>query len=793
MLGHIGSVVFAQAAVIGLSRLLRVRLSRAVVVASILLPHLVLLPWFLNDDLVMPGALIQMNFPGAPVMETDRGHVGLSDIVNQLIPWEVDVRRALAAGRAPLWSDAIDGGSSPWANPQAGVLSPIAMLARLVPIQDSLQTSIVLKMLIALQGMWLLCRLIGASRAAALIAGFGYALGGGIVAWATFPFSNTLAWSPWLVASILRITRRPSPQYMVVGALCTAAIALSGHPEVAFMSAVLAALCGISLLPRGRGGVHRIAAAAVAAVLGLGLAAPHVVPSLWVVSRSDRSDHMKGQRVPERKPVLSDPLTWCIGSQILIAVQPANPRALGTPYRKQPPAPHGWPVPGSLYSGLVIFACAAASLATRRRTLIPFLAFAGVGLILAVKFIHIERLRLQMPLIELIAVNRVLPLVSLCLCVAASLGLSRILSGGAVRGARIAVVVAAAFSLLLARPLWVLALWVAILGVAFLGRSQTRWPAMVLGAVLLVDLVPWARSMLPADSRELFYPVTPAVSRLQEMTGDGEPWRVVAQGGRPIPSTLSVHGLDDIRYNNPVVSGAYAHLLREAFGYETRPGKNRNRFGGVQHPLLDFLNVHAVMWVRGGGSRRPRGLRKIGEYSNGEVSLFRNPGALRRFFLPPDVSVVPSSRVVRAVTEMTDARRVVLTAEEVGEWRPPSRGWAPRVVRVESFAPGRIVLRLPPAGEKLLATSLTIPDGWRAVSDDQELRTVTVNGAFFGAVVPENVKRVRLEFTPPGLRIGLLIFLMSLVAVTFLAVMSSGFAAGGVRLAKSISSSGDFR
>ena len=47
-------------------------------------------------------------------------------------------------------------------------------------------------------------------------------------------------------------------------------------------------------------------------------------------------------------------------------------------------------------------------------------------------------------------------------------------------------VVAAAFSLLLARPLWVLALWIAILGVAFLGRSQTRWPAMVLGAVLLV-------------------------------------------------------------------------------------------------------------------------------------------------------------------------------------------------------------------------------------------------------------------------------------------------------------------
>jgi len=155
--------------------------------------------------------------------------------------------------------------------------------------------------------------------------------------------------------------------------------------------------------------------------------------------------------------------------------------------------------------------------------------------------------------------------------------------------------------------------------------------------------------------------------------------------------------------------------------------------------------------------------------------------------------VVSTAEVFRAVAEMRDPREVVLTAEEVGEWRPPPRRWAPLAVRVESLAPGRIELRLPPGGEKLLATSLTIPEGWRAVSDDLELRTVTVNGAFFGAVVPEKVSRVRLEFTPPGLRIGVVIFLISLVALTFLAVMSSGFTAGGFRLAKSISSSGDSR
>jgi hypothetical protein len=772
VIGHIAAVALAQSATFGLSRLLRVRLSRGVLVVGVVLPHIVLLPWFLNDTLVMPGALIPVNFPGAPDVEADRSHLVLSDIVNELVPWEIEARRALAGGRAPLWSDAIDGGSSPWANPQVGVLSPIAMMSRLVPVQESLQTSVILRMLIALQGMWLLGRLVGGTRMASLIAGCGYALGGGIMAWAAFPFSSTLAWSPWLVAAFLRITRRPSPRFMIAGALCTAAIALSGHPESAFMSALLAAICGISLMRTGQGWVRRISAAGFAAVLGLGLAAPQVIPSLWAVNYSERSEHMKSERAPEKTPIWSDPLTWCDGQQILVALQPANPRALGTPYRDRPPPPQPWPIPSSLYSGLLVFAGAIAALGARRRAIIPFFSFAGVGLVLAVRFIPIDKLRLKIPVLEMIAVNRVLPLVSLCLCVAAVFGLSRIMSKGRWRGARMAVGFAAALSLLLARPPWVLALWIAILIATYLYRMRPKWILVILGVVLLADLVPWAKSMLPSGPRELFYPVTPLVTGLRELTSDGEPWRVVAQGGRPIASTLSVHGLEDVRYHNPLVPRSYATLLKEVFGYKQRAGKNRNNFQGVQHPLLDFLNVRAVVWVKSWRNPRPKGLRKIATLADRSVVLFKNPGALRRFFLPPDVTVVPSSKVVDAVAEMKDARKVILLAEEVGEWRPPTRPWAPRIVRVESLDRGHILIRVPPRKEKLLATSLLIPEGWRAVADGRALRAVTVNGAFFGAVIPDGVSLVKLEFRPPGLVLGVVIFLVSLVVFASLVAWS---------------------
>ena len=53
-------------------------------------------------------------------------HQLLNDTLYQLLPWELEVRHALAGRRLPFWSDTLEGGSSPWANPQAGVLSPLA-------------------------------------------------------------------------------------------------------------------------------------------------------------------------------------------------------------------------------------------------------------------------------------------------------------------------------------------------------------------------------------------------------------------------------------------------------------------------------------------------------------------------------------------------------------------------------------------------------------------------------------------------------------------------------------------
>ena len=63
-------------------------------------------------------------------------------------------------------SDTLEGGSSPWINPQAGVLSPLAMLARPFPIQQFLLVLLALKILLAFEGTWLLARAVGVIRSA---------------------------------------------------------------------------------------------------------------------------------------------------------------------------------------------------------------------------------------------------------------------------------------------------------------------------------------------------------------------------------------------------------------------------------------------------------------------------------------------------------------------------------------------------------------------------------------------------------------------------------------------------
>ena len=760
-----------------LARGFGLRLGGRVVAAGLLLPLAFLAPWLDGHRLLVPSDVLSGPIPGAPHLEDPDPHDLLNDAVYQFLPWELEIRHALSAGRLPFWSDVLEGGSSPWSNPQAGVLSPLEVSPRILPIQHHLIGALALKILVAFQGTWLLARRLGCRRPASALAAAGFALGGGVMSWALFPHTAAAAWVPWLAAGVIGLFRprwdrrdRRRRRALATTAAVFAALLLSGHPETAAIGGLFAALCGLWLRRRCVPLRASFGAAVLAAALGLGLAAPHVLPFLHVLPESQRAHETLALSLPDTPVRLAEPLTWFLPGYGLFALTPTNPHAFGRPYRDPFRGPLNWADAGSGYAGLIALAGAFAALLLRDRRAGPFLAFACGGLLLASRFLPLAALTLAVPPLRAPAYSRFLLITSLALAVAGAIGVDRLLRRGRGGWRAIAgVALAAGISLLVHVDSHVLLLWAfigaGVLAVLLPVRHGARAAAALLALALILDLVPWSRSLLPAGHPALFYPRTPMIDRLvEEMAAPGGPYRTVGAELLVYPSLLSVYGIADPRPHNPLAPMAQVRALDAAFEFGPSMVQYFARFANVDHPLLDFLAVRAV--VSSPAMPPSRTLVRADEGQYAPFSLYLNPDALPRWFLPGAAEAVPRERIPAWIARLDQAGRVALTAEEVGDWRPRGLTGRPRPVAAVTAEPGRLLLRLPgpAAAESLLATSLPGPAGWHAAPGTP----VTVNGAYLGVRLPAGATEVELRYRPPGLLAGLLACLAALAVCGWL-------------------------
>jgi hypothetical protein len=629
-----------------------------------------------------------------------------------------------------------------------------------------------LKILVAFQGTWLLARRVGRSRLSSLLAGAGFALGGGILSWGLFPHTAAMAWVPWLATGVIGLCRRPTGRSLATTAALTAALLLSGHPEVAAIGGVFAALCGLLLRRRALGLVRGLSAAALAATLGLGLAAPQVFTFLAILPDSQRAHETLGLSLPPHQVQLLQPASWFLPGRAGFVLSPTNPRAFGRPFEDPFHGPIDWADADSGYTGLVAFAGALlALLAARDRRALPFLLFAGLALLLAARFLPFAHLLYAVPPLRVPAYERFLLVGCLALAVAAAFGTDLLLRQGRQNRRAsplrmgIALAIAAGISLAVQADGYVVLLW-ALLALAAMAAMAAwsfrspgrRWAvAALLGLALLLDLVPWGRSLLPSGHPSLFYPRTPFLADLaREVAAPGGPWRAVGAEYLVYPSLLPFYGIAEARPHNPLVPMPYVRVLSAAFDFHPSMIEYFARFRNVDHPLLDFLNVRAVV-----GSVAMPASRKLEPVDGGRYApffLYRNPHALPRWFIPDGVEVIDRSGLGRFIAGMQDPARVALFAGEVGFWRPAGLPPTPQALTAVSAVPGRLALTLPaPAGPSgtLVATSIPYSRGWRASAAGRPLSTFTVNGAFLGIRIPSGMARIDLRFLPPGLLPGL--------------------------------------
>jgi hypothetical protein len=759
-----------------LAKGLRLRLEKSAVLGGWLAPLVLILPWLAGNPLLVPCDVLSLVVPDAPKIERSPRHDLLNDAVYQLLPWELEVRHALSAGRLPLWSDALEGGTSPWANPQAGALSPVQMAARPLPIQHHLLGALVFKLLIAFQGTWLLARLVGRSRAASLLAAAGFSLGGALTAWALFPVTATVAWVPWLAAGTIRLFRRPDGRAIATTAAITAALLLSGHPETAAFGGLFAAVCGLCLRRRAKGFLRGLGAAAAAAVLGCGLAAPQILPFLKTVPGSQRAVETLTHTLPPAHPYLFYPLSWFVPGYGHFMLAPVSPHAFGRPYRDPFGGPFNWADSEGGYTGLVAFAGAfAALLAVRDRRARPFLAFAIAALLLAARPLPLAEFLFSIPLLRVPAYPRCLLPGSLALCIAGAFGLDLLFSRARM-GVRREVLawsglaLAALASLATVADGWTIGLWSALAVGFVVARLRPRWGAVALGAVLLADLVPWSRSMLPAGHPAAFYPRTELMETIRRQAGEPAGGRGVGADLLLYPNLLPAYDVADFRPHNPMVPVRQIQVLDAAFGFRPTMGEYFSPLRHIDHPLLDFLGVRVVL-----GSPAVPPSRTLQRIDGGRFlpyTLLHNPDALPRWFMPSAVEVIERRQVTGWIAGMKAADRVAVFGDEVGSWRPAPAS-AVLIPKPVSSTPGHIVLDVPGSGERLLATSMAWSPGWSARAGGRDLQTLTVNGAFVGARLPAGASRVELRFMPPGFVAGCVAFGISAVAALLLLTFPS--------------------
>lgn len=728
------------------------------------LPLLLLFPWISSRQLLLPADPLQDQVPGALRVPATHQHDLLNDAIHCFVPWELEVRKSLRALHLPLWSDSLEGGSSPWVNPQAQPLAPIAMLTRALPIQFHLLAALALKILLACQGTWVLARVVGISRRASLIAAASFALSGGIMAWSIFPHSSVVAWVPWLTAAAVRLFRGGGPRVMATAALLTAALLLSGQPEVAASAGVFVAITGASLARRGqfrRG----FAKATLAAVLGFCLAAPQLLPFALFLPSSSRMQETIEHEMPAYHVFASRPLSWFLPGFGKYMMVPISPRAYGIPFTREFSGPFNWAESEVGYPGLVAFAGSMVSLlAWRRRRVWPFLGYGVLSLLLTAQFVPLAHLIYAVDILKTIAWSRFLLLGCLAFAIAGGMGIDALFRNsrrGFLPLSLIALLVAATLSLTASAEGYLIGLWAAIAAAAVMALSKGRQPLWRAGAlalfatVALLDLVSWSRCFLPASDPALFYPRTDYLSLMQqEAAAEGGPWRVVGEEYMLYSSILPVYGMDEVRPHNPLAPMPYVRVLSAAFDFKLSTTDYFSRFGNIDHPFLDFLNVRVI--ASSVAARPSRTLERIDGERFGSAWIYRNTGALPRFFLPKGAELIAEEKIESYIAELEDPWRVAVFDPRAKAWVGESGS-----VKATVLWPGRIDLEVPGAGDRLLATSLLQPEGWRTGG----LEKVTINGAFLGVHVLAGTAHVELRFRPPGFIAGIWLGVLAL-AVT---------------------------
>jgi hypothetical protein len=224
----------------------------------------------------LPLEVLRMHIPYRELPPEGTHSVFLQrDLVHQIAPWALEVKRALRTGRWPLWNRYVGAGMPLMADPQAQAFQPLVLAAYPLTLWSAWAVTGALKVCLALVFTFLLLRRQGLAEAAALGGAVAYGLGNFLLLWLGWPIANGAALLPVALYAVVRCDVAGGRRDWLLLTLTLAAVLLAGHPE---MMVYVIGFLGLFLLDRarcrerGRGGL--LARGALALGIAAALASP---------------------------------------------------------------------------------------------------------------------------------------------------------------------------------------------------------------------------------------------------------------------------------------------------------------------------------------------------------------------------------------------------------------------------------------------------------------------------------------------------------------------------------------
>ena len=350
----------------------------------------------------------------------------LSDVIEQFIPWDTEIRRLMSRGEFP-WINRYAGDGAPlFANPQTALFSPFTW-PRLLLGTSGWVLTVSMKLLAAGFGMFWFCRTLGQTRTTSMISAALFMMAGYTTVWGLHPHTNVFVLLPALAAAVMRLLAERSATNTVLVFFFSALATAGGHPETLFQGVIgITAFAAWNVIAERRAAepvkprVH-LAWTATAMLAGFLLLAIQVVPFLYLLAES------RARELRESAPPGSFRYAAVV-AQIL-------PGAFGSPLRDE--IDLSGAVPGSEnfnersngYAGALVFMLNLVAYRQLSRALRRGLILGWVSLFVSWNLPLISPLIKSIPIVEWVAAARWSMLFALFGCAAGGASLMTVASG----------------------------------------------------------------------------------------------------------------------------------------------------------------------------------------------------------------------------------------------------------------------------------------------------------------------------------------------------------------------------